>query len=156
VERVMGFCTDDELQEFLRTCPEFERMLIRSGIQLVKYWFSVSDEEQERRLQSRLDDPTRRWKLSPMDLEARLRWVEYSQAKDEMFTYTDTKQSPWFVVPSDDKRAARLNCIHHLLSLIDYSETDPPTPGVLAPRPAGSGYVRPPIEDQTYVPTVYS
>jgi polyphosphate kinase len=156
VERVMGFCTADELQEFKRTCPDFERMLIRSGIQLVKYWFSVSDEEQERRLQSRLADPTRRWKLSPMDLEARMRWAEYSQAKDDMFAYADTKDSPWFVVPSDDKRAARLNCIHHLLSIIDYSESDPPTPGDLAPRPKGSGYVRPPIEDQTYVPAVYS
>jgi polyphosphate kinase 2 len=156
VERVMGFCTDDELREFLRSCPEFERMLIRSGIQLVKYWFSVSDEEQERRLQSRLADPTRRWKLSPMDLEARSRWVEYSQAKDEMFTYTDIKQSPWFVVPSDDKRAARLNCIHHLLSIIGYAEQDPPVPGSLTPRPVGAGYVRPPIEDQTYVPEVYS
>ena len=156
VERVMGFCTDDELREFLRSCPEFERMLIRSGIQLVKYWFSVSDEEQERRLQSRLADPTRRWKLSSMDLEARSRWVEYSQAKDEMFTYTDIKQSPWFVVPSDDKRAARLNCIHHLLSIIGYAEQDPPAPGPLTPRPVGAGYVRPPIEEQTYVPAVYS
>jgi len=156
VERVMGFCTEEELQEFLRSCPEFERMLIRSGIQLVKYWFSVSDEEQERRLQSRLDDPTRRWKLSPIDLEARMRWVEYSQAKDEMFTYTDTKQSPWFVVPSDDKRAARLNCIHHLLSIIPYVDQEPPTPGKLAPRPVGAGYVRPPLAEQTYVPAVYS
>jgi polyphosphate kinase len=156
VERVMGFCTEEELQEFLRSCPEFERMLIRSGIQLVKYWFSVSDEEQERRLQSRLADPTRRWKLSPMDLEARQRWVEYSRAKDEMFMYTDTKQSPWFVVPSDDKRAARLNCIHHLLSIIPYADHDPPMPGDLTPRPAAAGYVRPPIEDQTYVPPVYS
>jgi len=152
----MGFCTEEELQEFLRSCPEFERMLIRSGIQLVKYWFSVSDEEQERRLQSRLADPTRRWKLSPMDLEARARWVEYSQAKDEMFTYTDTKQSPWFVVPSDDKRAARLNCIHHLLSIIPYVDQEPPTPGKLAPRPVGAGYVRPPLAEQTYVPAVYS
>jgi polyphosphate kinase len=156
VERVMGFCSDEELQEFLRSCPEFERMLIRSGIQLIKYWFSVSDEEQERRLQSRLADPTRRWKLSPMDLEARLRWVEYSKAKDEMFTYTDTKQSPWFVVPSDDKRAARLNCIHHLLSLIPYTDHDPPMPGEFPPRPVDTGYVRPPVEDQTYVPQVYS
>jgi polyphosphate kinase 2 len=156
VERVMGFCTEEELQEFLRSCPEFERMLIRSGIQLVKYWFSVSDEEQERRLQSRLDDPTRRWKLSPLDLEARMRWVAYSQAKDEMFTSTDTKQSPWFVVPSDDKRAARLNCIRHLLSIIPYVDDDPPTPGKLAPRPVGAGYVRPPIAEQTYVPAVYS
>jgi polyphosphate kinase 2 len=156
VERVMGFCTDDELAEFLRSCPEFERMLIRSGIQLVKYWFSVSDEEQERRLKSRLKDPTRRWKLSPMDLEARMRWVEYSKAKDEMFNYTDTKQSPWFVVPSDDKKAARLNCIHHLLSIIPYADLEPPAPGELEPRPHGASYVRPPLEDQTYVPAIYS
>ena len=132
VERVMGFCTEDELQEFLRSCPEFERMLQRSGIQLIKYWFSVSDEEQERRLQSRLGDPTRRWKLSPMDLEARLRWVEYSQAKDEMFAHTDTKQSPWWVVESDDKRAARLNCIRHLLSLVPYEQVNLPVPGELS------------------------
>jgi polyphosphate kinase len=156
IERVMGFCTEEELQEFLRSCPEFERMLIRSGIQLIKYWFSVSDDEQERRLQSRLADPTRRWKLSPMDLEARLRWVEYSFAKDEMFTYTDTEQAPWFVVPSDDKRAARLNCIHHLLSIISYVDHDPPMPGDLTPRPIGASYVRPPLETQTYVPAVYS
>jgi len=156
VERVMGFCTEAELQEFLRSCPEFERMLQRSGIQLVKYWFSVSDEEQERRLRSRLDDPTRRWKLSPMDLEARLRWVEYSRAKDEMFAYTDTKQSPWYVVPSDDKRAARLNCIRHFLSLVDYENLNFPAPEALAPRPSGEGYVRPPIEDQTFIPDHYS
>jgi polyphosphate kinase len=155
VERVMGFCTDAELQEFLRSCPEFERMLQRSGIQLIKYWFSVSDEEQERRLRSRLDDPTRRWKLSPMDLEARLRWVEYSRAKDEMFAFTDTKQSPWYVVPSDDKRAARLNCIAHLLSLVDYENLHLPAPAPLAPRPTGEGYVRPPLEDQTFIPERY-
>jgi polyphosphate kinase len=155
VERVMGFCTDDELQEFFRSCPDFERMLLRSGIQLIKYWFSVSDEEQERRLRSRLSDPTRRWKLSPMDLEARQRWVEYSQAKDEMFASTDTKQSPWFVVESDDKRAARLNCIAHLLSLVPYEEVSPPVVGDLPPRPSDDGYVRPPIEDQTHVPQLY-
>jgi polyphosphate kinase 2 len=155
VERVMGFCTDDELQEFFRSCPDFERMLLRSGIQLIKYWFSVSDEEQERRLRSRLSDPTRRWKLSPMDLEARQRWVEYSQAKDEMFASTDTKQSPWFVVESDDKRAARLNCIAHFLSLVPYEEVSPPVVGDLPPRPSDHGYVRPPIEDQTHVPQLY-
>ena len=155
VERVMGFCTDDELQEFFRSCPDFERMLLRSGIQLIKYWFSVSDEEQERRLRSRLSDPTRRWKLSPMDLEARQRWVEYSQAKDEMFASTDTKQSPWFVVESDDKRAARLNCIAHLLSLVPYEEVSPPVVGDLPPRPSDHGYVRPPLEDQTHVPQLY-
>jgi polyphosphate kinase 2 len=155
VERVMGFCTEAELQEFFRSCPDFERMLVRSGIQLIKYWFSVSDEEQERRLRSRLSDPTRRWKLSPMDLEARQRWVEYSQAKDEMFYSTDTKQSPWFVVESDDKRAARLNCIAHLLSLVPYEEVSPPDLGDLPPRPLDQGYVRPPLEDQTHVPQLY-
>ena len=155
VERVMGFCTDNELQEFFRSCPDFERMLQRSGIQLIKYWFSVSDEEQERRFLSRLSDPTRRWKLSPMDLEARLRWVEYSRAKDEMFASTDTKQSPWFVVESDDKRAARLNCIAHLLSLVPYDEVTPPFTQDLPPRPSGHGYVRPPRDDQTYIPELY-
>jgi polyphosphate kinase 2 len=155
VERVMGFCTEAELQEFFRSCPDFERMLVRSGIQLIKYWFSVSDEEQERRLRSRLSDPTRRWKLSPMDLEARQRWVEYSQAKDKMFYSTDTKQSPWFVVESDDKRAARLNCIAHLLSLVPYEDVSPPDFGDLPPRPLDQGYVRPPLEDQTHVPHLY-
>src|SRR5919106_2524142 len=122
VERVMGFCTEEEYQEFLRACPEFERMLIRSGIILVKYWFSVSDEEQERRFQDRIAAPTKRWKLSPMDLESRTRWVEYSRAKDEMFRYTDTKQAPWYVVASDDKQRARLNVISPLLSLIPYED----------------------------------
>ena len=120
VERVMGFATPEEVQEFYRSCPEFERMLVRSGIILVKYWFSVSDAEQERRFQARIDDPTRRWKLSPMDLQSRTRWVEYSIAKDEMFRYTDIKQAPWYVVAGDDKKRARLNVIHHLLSLIPY------------------------------------
>ena len=115
VERVMGFCTEDEYEEFLRSCPEFERMLVRSGIILVKYWFSVSDEEQERRFQARIANPTKRWKLSPMDLESRARWVDYSRAKDEMFRHTDIKQAPWWVVEADDKERARLNCIHHLL-----------------------------------------
>ena len=143
VERVMGFCTEDEYREFLRSCPEFERMLIRSGIMLIKYWFSVSDEEQERRFQDRIDDPTKRWKLSPMDLESRARWVEYSKAKDEMFASTDTRQSPWWVVPSDDKRRARLNCIHHLLSMVPYADLTP-EPIVLPPRQRDEGYVRPP------------
>ncbi|MFN8034460.1 MAG: polyphosphate kinase 2 [Acidimicrobiia bacterium] len=154
VEKVMGYCTDAEYEEFLRSCPEFERMLIRSGIQLVKYWFSVSDEEQERRFEQRLKDPTRRWKLSRMDLESRLRWVEYSKAKDEMFSYSDTKHSPWYVVDSDDKRAARLNCIHHLLSTVPYEELAE-EPLSLPERPSGHGYVRPPMEDQTFVPNVY-
>ncbi len=154
VERVMGFCTEDEYREFLRSCPEFERMLIRSGITLVKYWFSVSDEEQERRFQDRIADPTKRWKLSPMDLESRARWVEYSKAKDEMFASTDTRQSPWWVVPSDDKQRARLNCVHHLLSVVPYADLTP-DPIVLPPRQRDDGYVRPPMTDQTFVPQVY-
>ncbi|HYM83492.1 MAG TPA: polyphosphate kinase 2 [Candidatus Dormibacteraeota bacterium] len=154
VERVMGFCTDEEYREFLRSCPEFERMLVRSGIVLVKYWFSVSDAEQERRFQSRLEDPTKRWKLSPMDLESRSRWVEYSRAKDEMFAYTDIKQAPWYVVNADDKKRARLNVIHHLLSLIPYQDLTP-EPIVLPPRQEDKGYVRPPIGEQTFVPEVY-
>ncbi len=154
VERVMGFCTDAEYQEFLRTCPEFERMLIRSGIKLIKYWFSVSDAEQERRFQDRLGDPTKRWKLSPMDMEARKRWVEYSRAKDEMFRYTDTKQSPWYVVNADVKRHARLNCMAHLLSLIPYEDLTPEAIE-LPPRQQDTGYVRPPFTDQTFVPEVY-
>jgi polyphosphate kinase 2 len=154
VERVMGFCTDDEYQEFLRSCPEFERMLIRSGIILIKYWFSVSNENQERRFQARIDDPIKHWKLSPMDLESRARWVEYSRAKDEMFSYTDIKQSPWYVVDADDKKRARLNCIHHLLSKIPYEDLTP-APIKLPPRQKDSGYVRPPMSDQTFVPKVY-
>jgi polyphosphate kinase 2 len=154
VERVMGFCTEDEYREFLRSCPEFERMLIRSGIVLVKYWFSVSDAEQEKRFQDRLADPTKRWKLSPMDLESRAKWVEYSKAKDEMFAYTDIKQAPWYVVPSDDKKRARLNTIAHLLTLIPYEDLTP-EPIVLPPRQDQTGYVRPPITDQTFVPEVY-
>ena len=154
VERVMGFCTDEEYREFMRSCPEFERMLVRSGIILIKYWFSVSDEEQERRFQARLTDPTKRWKLSPMDLESRARWVEYSRAKDEMFKYTDIKQAPWYVVNADVKRHARLNCIHHLLTMIPYEDLTP-EPIKLPPRQADVGYVRPPITDQTFVPEVY-
>jgi polyphosphate kinase 2 len=154
VEHVMGFCTAEEYGEFMRSCPEFERMLVRSGIILIKYWFSVSDEEQERRFQARIDDPTKRWKLSPMDLESRTRWVEYSRAKDDMFKYTDTKQSPWYVVHSDDKKRARLNCITHLLSLIPYQDLTP-EPMKLPPRQDDTGYVRPPITDQTFVPEVY-
>jgi polyphosphate kinase 2 len=154
VEHVMGFCTQDEYAEFMRSVPEFERMLVRSGIILVKYWFSVSDKEQERRFQKRLVDPTRRWKLSPMDLQSRSRWVEYSRAKDEMFAHTDIKQAPWYVVNADNKESARLNCIHHLLSLVPYEDLTP-EPIVLPPRQAENGYVRPPINDQTFVPTVY-
>jgi polyphosphate kinase 2 len=154
VERVMGFCTEEEYQEFLRACPEFERMLIRSGVILIKYWFSVSDEEQERRFQARIDDPTKRWKLSPMDLQSRSKWMEYSKAKDAMFAYTDTKQSPWYVVNADDKKRARLNCISHLLSVIPYQDLTP-EPIRLPPRQDDKGYVRPPITDQTFVPEVY-
>jgi polyphosphate kinase 2 (PPK2 family) len=154
VERVMGFCTDDEYREFLRACPEFERMLQRSGIILIKYWFSVSDAEQDRRFAQRIADPTRRWKLSPMDLESRARWVDYSKAKDEMFAYTDTKQSPWYVVNSDDKKRARLNVIAHLLTLIPYQDLTP-EPISLPPRQTDAGYVRPPLTEQTFVPEVY-
>jgi len=151
VERVMGFCTEDEYQEFLRSCPEFERMLVRSGIILLKYWFSVSDAEQERRFQDRLDDPTKRWKLSPMDVESRSRWMDYSKAKDEMFAHTDIKQAPWWVVRSDNKKRARLNVINHLLSIIAYEDLTP-QPITLPERQRDTGYVRPPMEDQTFIP----
>jgi len=154
VERVMGFCTDEEYQEFLRSCPEFERMLVRNGIFLIKYWFSVSDEEQEHRFQARLTDPTKRWKLSPMDLESRAKWLEYSKAKDEMFAYTDIKQAPWYVVEADNKKKARLNCITHLLTMIPYKDLTP-EPIELPPRQDEKGYVRPPISDQTFIPEVY-
>ncbi|UCG88266.1 MAG: polyphosphate kinase 2 [Gemmatimonadota bacterium] len=154
VERVMGFCTPEEYEEFLRSCPSFERMLVRSGIILIKYWFSVSDEEQERRFQARIKDPTKRWKLSPMDLESRSRWVEYSRAKDDMFSYTDIRQAPWYVVNGDDKRKARLNCISHLLSAIPYEDVGYKKIK-LPTRNSGEGYVRPPLEDQTFVPEVY-
>jgi len=154
VERVMGFCTDLEYQEFMRSCPEFERMLVRSGIRLIKYWFSVSDAEQEHRFRERIDDPTKRWKLSEMDLEARRRWVEYSKAKDEMFKYTDIKQSPWYVVNADVKRHARLNCMAHLLSLVPYEDLASERLE-LPERQPDTGYVRPPITDQSWVPEVY-
>ncbi len=153
VEKVMGFCTDVEYGEFMRTCPSFERMIVQSGITLVKYWFSVSDDEQERRFQARVDDPMRRWKLSPMDLESRARWVEYSRAKDEMFRLTDIPEAPWYVVDADEKRRARLNCIAHLLSLVDYRDLTPP-PLKLPPREKGD-YVRPPMDEQRFVPAVY-
>ncbi len=155
VERVMGFCTDEEYQEFLRSCPEFERMLVRSGIQVIKYWFSVSDEEQERRFQKRLKDPTKQWKLSPMDLESRKRWVDYSRAKDDMFAHTDIKQAPWYVVESDIKKHARINCISHLLSLVPYTDLTPELP-TLEPRPPVGAYVRPPMDEQTFVPEAHS
>ncbi|MFO7574555.1 MAG: polyphosphate kinase 2 [Bacteroidales bacterium] len=154
VEKVMGFCTNEEYEEFLRTCPDFEKMLIRSGIILIKYWFSVSDEEQEKRFQDRIKNPIKRWKISPMDIESRERWVEYSMAKDKMFSFTDTKQSPWYVVEGDDKRRARLNCIHHLLSLIPYEEVKN-KPIKLKSRSNDIAYVRPPKDEQTYIPQVW-
>jgi polyphosphate kinase 2 len=154
VEQVMGFCTEEQYREFMRSCPQFERMLVRSGIILIKYWFSVSDEEQERRFQRRSNDPTRRWKLSPMDLQARARWVEYSKAKDRMMEHTDIKQAPWYVVNADIKRHARLNCIHHLLSQIPYDDLTPP-PVELPTRQENVGYIRPPMSEQTFVPEVY-
>ncbi len=154
VERVMGFCTNEEYEEFMRTCPEFERMLIRSGIILLKYWFSVSDEEQERRFQERVKNPMKRWKFSEMDLQSWHKWVEYSKAKDDMFKYTDTKQSPWYVVESDDKRKARLNCISHILSSIPYKDVTP-QPLELPPRKIVDNYIRPPLEEQTFVPEIY-
>ncbi|WP_416838243.1 polyphosphate kinase 2 [Haloferax sp. DFSO52] len=150
VEHVMGFCTDDEYDEFLRTCPEFERMLVRSGIILVKYWFSLSHDEQERRFQKRNEDPKRRWKLSPMDLQARSKWVEYSKAKDVMLEHTDTDAAPWYVVHADVKRHARLNCIAHLLDQIPYEDLTP-DPIELPPR-QDTDYERPPIHEQHWVP----
>ena len=154
VEKVMGFCSEEEYSEFLRSCPEFERMIIRSGIILIKYWFSVSDDEQEKRFQARIKDRTKRWKLSPMDMESRSKWVDYSKAKDEMFKYTDIKQAPWYVVNADNKKRARLNCISHLLSMITYKDLTPKTVE-LPPRQSDVGYVRPPLEDQTFVPEKY-
>ena len=154
VEPVMGFCTQEEYREFLRSCPEFERMLVRSGIILIKYWFSVSDEEQERRFRARMDDPRKRWKLSPMDLESRTKWVEFSKAKDAMFDHTDIKQAPWYVVNADDKKRARLNCISHLLTMIPYEDT-PPEPIELPPRQDDESYIRPPIGEQEFVPALY-
>jgi polyphosphate kinase 2 len=154
VERVMGFCTDQEYREFLRSCPEFERMLVRSGIILIKYWFSVSDEEQERRFQKRIQDPVRRWKISEMDLQSRRFWIDYSKAKDEMFAHTDIKQAPWYVVHGDDKRRARLNVIAHFLSLIPYQEVHEPELE-LPDRQNNIKYMRPPLDDQTFVPEVF-
>ncbi|HLK21528.1 MAG TPA: polyphosphate kinase 2 [Bryobacteraceae bacterium] len=153
VERVMGFCTEAEYFEFLHSCPQFERMLARAGIILNKYWFSVSDEEQERRFQQRIKDPTKRWKLSPMDLESRRQWVEYSRAKDEMFAHTDIKQIPWYVVNADNKKSARLNVIRHLLSSVPYEDLTPEP--IKLPTVDRRKYVRPPMTDQTFVPEFY-
>ncbi len=154
VEKVMGFCTAEEHSEFLRSCPEFERMLVRSGIILIKYWFSISNDEQERRFRKRIYHPTKHWKLSPMDLQSRARWVEYSKAKDEMFAHTDIKQAPWYVVHGDDKERARLNVMTHLLSLIDYEDLTPERIE-LPPRQEDHGYVRPPMSDQTFIPEIF-
>jgi polyphosphate kinase 2 len=151
VERVMGFCTDDEYRRFLHQCPTFERMLVDDGIILLKYWFSVSDEEQERRFKARIDDPLKQWKLSPMDLGARSRWVEYSRAKDEMFVHTDIQEAPWHVVQSDIKRNARINCISHLLSQVPY-EHEKEEPIKVPKRQDDSGYVRPPMGTNKFVP----
>jgi polyphosphate kinase 2 len=151
VEHVMGFCTKAEYSRFLHQCPIFERMLVEDGILLRKYWFSVSDDEQQRRFRARLDDPMRRWKLSPMDLESITRWEDYSRAKDEMFVQTDIAEAPWYVVESEDKRRARINMIAHLLSTIPYHD-ERPAPIKLPPRPPSQGYVRAPRELQTYVP----
>jgi polyphosphate kinase 2 len=154
VEHVMGFCTEEEYVEFLRSCPEYERMIVRSGILLVKYWFSVSDEEQEHRFQGRINNLAKRWKISPMDVESRSKWLEYSKAKDTMFQHTDIKQAPWYVVNANDKMKARLNCIHHLLSLIPYDEIK--SEEIIIPhKQSDTGYIRPPVNDQTFVPEIY-
>ncbi|MCP4009800.1 MAG: polyphosphate kinase 2, partial [Proteobacteria bacterium] len=155
VERVMGFCTDDEYDDFMRACPNFERMLIRSGIRVIKYWFSVNDTEQEKRFQARMDTSTKRWKLSPMDLESRDRWQAYSKAKDAMFAYTDTKQSPWYVVNADIKKHARLNTMEHLLSLFDYQDLTPKKFELPVRAGIKGEYVRSPIDEQTFIPEVY-
>jgi polyphosphate kinase 2 len=155
VERVMGWATEEQVKEFFRDCPEFERMLIRSGIILIKYWFSISDEEQDRRFQERIDNPLKRWKFSDTDLQGRDRWEDFSRAKDEMFKFTDTRESPWWVVEGDVKKRARLNCIAHLLTRIPYEDVLS-KPFKLPPRKmSASGYIRPPIDSQTYVPEVY-
>jgi polyphosphate kinase 2 len=153
VEKVMEFCTEEEHAEFFRTCPQIERALVRSGIILVKYWLSLSDVEQERRFTERINNPGKRWKLSPMDLEARARWVDYAEAKDEMFSYTDIKEAPWHVVDADDKKAARLNIISHLLDIVPYEAV--PHEAVELPERQQRFYERPPIESQTWVPARY-
>jgi polyphosphate kinase len=154
VEHVMGFCTEKQYNDFLQDCPEFERMLVRSGIILLKYWFSVSDDEQERRFQSRTIDPARRWKLSPMDLESRDKWIEYSKAKDAMFSHTNIPEAPWFTVEADDKKRARLNCIHHLLTKIPYQDMTPPAMELPKRKPADN-YARPPRNEQFFIPSAY-
>jgi polyphosphate kinase 2 len=153
VEHVMGFCTDEEYEEFIRTCPQFERMLVRSGIILIKYWLSVSDEEQERRFLARINDLSKRWKLSPMDLQARAKWVDYSEAKDQMFEFCDIKEAPWYVVEADNKRAAHLNLIGHFLSLIPHEEV--PHDDIKLPPRQKRSYTRPPKSSQRMVPVEY-
>jgi polyphosphate kinase len=153
VERVMGFCTDEEHADFLRTCPLIERAIVRSGIILVKYWLSLSDEEQERRFEARIHNPGKRWKLSPMDLQARAHWVDYAEAKDEMFAFTDIKEAPWYVVDADDKKQARLNLISHLLTQIPYKDVSHES--LELPPRQKRAYQRPPIDSQTWVPTRY-
>jgi len=155
VEHVMGFCTKDEYKEFLQSCPEFERTLVNSGIIVIKYWFSVSDDKQEKRFRGRADEPTKRWKISDMDLEARTRWVDFSKAKDVMFDHTDNSDCPWWVVLADDKKRARLNCIAHLLSQIGYKDVLPKDSLKFPPRQTDDGYKRPPREKQRFVPEVY-
>lgn len=154
VDHVMGFCTQEEYTEFLRSCPEFEQMLVRSGIILLKYWFSVSDEEQERRFHERAGNPARRWKLSEMDIQSREKWVEFSKAKDQMFLHTDTKAAPWYTVEADDKRRARLNCIAHILRMVPYEDATPPPLKLPPRRLPDEKYVRPPKLDQNIVPDV--
>ncbi|MGI9515676.1 MAG: polyphosphate kinase 2 [Pirellulaceae bacterium] len=155
VERIMGFCTDEEYHEFLVSCPGFERLLVRSGLIVVKYWFSISMAEQEKRFRKRLRDPTKHWKLSEIDLESRSRWNEYSQAKDVMMQHTDTSHAPWYVVEADSKRRARLNCIHHLLEMVPYEEITPEVPDALSPRPVEMPLPRTPKTDRHIVPEVY-
>jgi polyphosphate kinase 2 len=152
VEHVMGFCSDEEYAEFMRACPEFERMLVRSGIVLLKYWFSVSDAEQKARFEERAGNPARRWKLSPMDLHSMAKWVSYSKAKDEMFRHTDIKQAPWWTVEGDDKRRARLNCIAHILGAVPYHDVTPPPLKLPHRRQPRGKYVRPPKREQNFVP----
>jgi polyphosphate kinase 2 len=154
VERVMGFCTDDEYREFLRSCPEFERMLVGSGTILIKYWFAISAEEQERRFRARISDPSKRWKIGPVDVASRAKWVDYSRAKDAMFTYTDIDVAPWYVVRADVKRHARLNCIHHLLQRIPYEDL-PDEPVELPDLQQDPNYQRPALDGMNWVPEVY-
>jgi len=154
VERVMGFCTEDDVEDFFQTVPEFEKMIVRSGVKLIKYWFSISDDEQHFRFQMRIHDPIKQWKLSPMDLESRRRWEDYTKAKEAMLERTHIPEAPWWVVHADDKKRARLNCIHHLLSQLPYSEVPRP-PVVLPQRVHHPDYHRVPVPDEMYVPAIY-